>query len=241
MKKRLTLIFMASMFSLLLSCSENPMNSGLISSEEFAKIQSEKLKGTLTVWAPSAKPVFIKFENNLTTEKVTNVQSDTKNWHISSYDATWRFGANSGTTAAAYGSGGDGEVKVYELAEGETFNDIKSINHQGFSAGHKDQVFEVNGNNQNLNYALTEGIKNGTETVASPTYLFKFNMSGMGTGGPLYEAGSKFIFLISDGNGENWVKLQPIEITTDNPGSMSFTERKYVFKYAMADADGNFN
>lgn len=210
----------------------NPMYDDVISREEFKAIREEQLGGTVELWSDKDSPMFVRFGQGLTPEEMTNVEAASDAWHIHAFNSTWRFASNSGTSGTEHGTSGNGHVRVYT---GMQFEDVVSIDHPGGSAWYTDEYFDYGGGSANLNYALTKGVG----SPASETFLFWFDSSQMGSSSA-YQAGSEFVFVIRDGSGDNYVKLQPIEIATDNPGSMSFTKRKYVFKYTMADGDGNF-
>ncbi|MFI3257653.1 MAG: hypothetical protein R3Y36_05085, partial [Spirochaetales bacterium] len=211
-----------------MSC-ENPMYEDVITQTEYDAIIERE--GIVTVYAPSAQAVYLQFTEN----GVEQVSASSKDWHIYSPDTTWRFGSNSGTTATAVGSGGTGGVKVFK---GVNFYDITSINHtngQITDLGSDfavDETYDYNSGsmtNLNLNYYLTKSLYNTTTTTPSETYLFWFDMASM-TSGTGYLAGTDYIFIIKDGNGGNYVKIQPVQITTDGSG-MSFDNRVYLFIY----------
>jgi len=209
------------------------MKAGTISEEEFEAIRAKKLQGEITIWTMKGEPVFIRFADGVSADDMTNISASSKEWHIHAFDATWRFSANCGTSATEHATGGTGGVKVYT---GVSFDDVTSVDYAGGSDWHIDEDYDYGGGRANLNYALTKGVGN----PESDTFLFWFDSALMGSGENAYKAGSDFVFVIKDGTGGNHVKVQPVEISTDNPGEMSFTKRKYVFKYAMADDDGNF-
>lgn len=223
MNKKLTLIFMI-LFAFIVSCS--------------ADEPTEAEVHELTVTAAKGKPVFMRFSEGVTAEDSVNVQGDSKDWHISAEDATWRFSSNSGTRAEALVSGGTGGVKVYKNVK---FEDVTSIDHEGGGDWVTDKAYTWTSSgltkNSNLNYLFTNGLKDGEST--SDTYLFRFFLNLQTFKGE-YPAGD-FIFVIKDGTGGNYVKVQPIELTTDGEdGSSEFENRIYKFKYIMADEDGNF-
>lgn len=219
------------------------MYEDVVTQEEFEAIQKEKLgKGLTTVNAPKGEPVYIQFKMG---GAVVIEDASSKNWHISSNDASWRFSSNSGTTSTAANSGGNGGVKVFK---GVRFNDIKNINH---TVGLVNSIWEIdklwnynssvsggNINDLSLNYYLTKNLNKKDYTQLSETYLFDFNGKNMESGNA-YVAGTDYIYLIKDGNGNNYVKVQAIEIRTDGSG-MSYDNRVYVFNYQLADGDGNF-
>ena len=231
MNKKYYLYIIMAMFIMLISCGQNPMNADVITKADFDTIVDRE--GIITVLAPSKKAIYMKFTED---GVKTDVAANSKDWHISSADATWRFSSNSGTTASKLGSAGKGGVKVYKNVD---FDSITSINHiEGLLGDWKeDALYNYSDGqmvNQSLNYYLTKTLKNSTDTTSSETYLFFFLMTGMG-----YVTGIDYIFIVKDGNGDNYVKIQPVGIETDGSG-MSFDNRKYMFKYKMSDSSGNF-
>lgn len=245
--KKYFVFYIMAMSIAFISCGQNPMKVDVMSKNDFEILRAEALKDAVTITTPGAKPVFMRFyEDSVTGENKVdiNVTPNSPNWHLTSADATWRMSSNSGTTAENFGTGGNGRggVKVYK---GVAFDDIKSINHTGGLVGdwREDQELETSMGLQSVNYYLNRGANNPATANAknpSETYLFNLRIEFMGPGGVLYEAGYNYIFIVKDGAGDNYMKIQPIEISTDGV-DMTFDNRVYMFKFEIADASGNFN
>ncbi len=249
MKKCIGKIFsifaiMAFVLSIGISCGTNPMYNDVITESEYDAIIARE--GITVLYAPAGEPIFMKF----TESGIESADGSSTDWHIGSADTSWRMFSNSGTTAVEYSSNGTGGVKVYKDIN---FYDVTSINQEGSVVvngldgnGWKiDEVYDYDkdGSAQqldlSLNYLLTKNVQNTTDTTASETCMYWFNMSGMmsGTG---YNACPEYVFIVKDGTGGNYVKLQAVKITTDGSG-MSYDNRIYYMKYQMANADGSFD
>lgn len=239
------IIFLATLCSLLLFSCNNSVYDDLVTREEFENVRSKLLKGLEKVEAEKGSPLYLQFTQN-GIKKIDTASSN--DWHISSSDVSWRISSNSGTTATAKGgviafkdvpfdnirkikeSSGSVTVSDNELQPLTPMNTTWEVDKKWtYSEGEMDAMDGLS-----LNYYLTDRLTgNGKEE--SGTFLFSFQMAGM-----KYFGGEDCVFIVKDGSGGNYIKLQGVEITTDNPGSMSFTKRVYYFRYEVADADGEF-
>lgn len=245
MKKYYIYILSLLVLCTLIAC-ENPAYKDVLTEDEFKDTMFEQLGGLAgIVTTPARTPVCITFTEDAIEWSTERVDIQKNTWHLYAYDATWRFGSNSGTTATAEGSGGTGGVKVYK---GVNFEDVTSINHttglvNADGNWETDKKWDYDGTalfeDLNLNYYLTDDLKtpNNIGSPSSGTYLFDF--TGDMSSGSFYTAGTEFVFLIQAGTGGDWVKVQPISMETDGEG-MTFNNRVYIFKYEMADSNGDF-
>ncbi len=290
------IFFILVLVNFIFSCV-NPAYEGVISPAEYEEVKLDRLKGLVFPTAPRGNPSCIQF----TKEGFTIVEDkSSKDWHLYTVDASWRFSSNSGSTGVYLRSHGLGGVKVFKDV---TFDSIKSISHTEGLVGGDPNYWEIDYywdyagfatfNHLTLNayltgnvvscqshspdfledpslqefielqheerhpgtdfcdccpYHLLDEYSDGVHASAehwntatdsrSETYLFEFEGTQMSSG-LAYQAGSQFIFIVKDGNGKNYVKLQPIEIGTDGEG-MTYENRVYTFKYEMATEDGNF-